>query len=57
MIWTPELAAEAAEKGLKMSSYLDRNDAWSFFNAIDALITTGPTHTNVNDFRAIIITD
>jgi glycerate 2-kinase len=36
-------------------SFLDRNDGFSFFEAIDGLVHTGPTLTNVNDFRAIVI--
>ena len=35
--------------------HLDRHDAYSFFKAHDALVETGPTHTNVNDFRAILV--
>ena len=42
--------------GLKPSDFLDHNDGWGFFNAIDGLVVTGPTHTNVNDFRAILVT-
>lgn len=34
---------------------LDNNDATSYFEAIDALVMRGPTHTNVNDFRAILV--
>ena len=56
VMWNPKVAQAAKEKGLKMSNYLDNNDAWSFFNAAGGLITTGATHTNVNDFRAILIT-
>ncbi|MCV6548083.1 MAG: glycerate kinase [Cohaesibacter sp.] len=37
--------------------YLDRNDAWSAFEVINDLFVTGPTGTNVNDFRAILIED
>ena len=37
--------------------YLNNNDAYSFFESINALIKTGPTRTNVNDFRAILITE
>jgi glycerate 2-kinase len=36
--------------------YLDDNDAYSFFAELDDLVITGPTLTNVNDFRAILIT-
>ena len=35
--------------------YLDNNDSYSFFAATDALFVTGPTHTNVNDLRIILI--
>lgn len=52
---TPDTLATARNKGLKISEYMDRNDAYGFFNAIDALFVTGPTHTNVNDFRALLI--
>jgi hydroxypyruvate reductase len=34
--------------------YLDRNDAYSFFDLVDALIRTGPTHTNVCDLRVVV---
>ena len=34
---------------------LAANDAWSFFDALGDLVTTGPTLTNVNDFRAILV--
>jgi glycerate 2-kinase len=36
--------------------YLDDNDAYSFFAELDDLVITGPTLTNFNDFRAILIT-
>lgn len=45
--------AQALE--LNPEDYLARNDAYSFFEALDALIVTGPTRTNVNDFRAILV--
>jgi len=56
-VWSPEIAANAAKVNLKMSTYLDNNDAWSFFDAANGIVTTGPTNTNVNDFRAIIIVE
>jgi len=37
-------------------AYLQNNDAWSAFDKIDALFISEPTGTNVNDFRAILIT-
>ncbi|MCI1190963.1 hypothetical protein MOJ79_11460, partial [Calidifontimicrobium sp. SYSU G02091] len=33
----------------------DRHDAYSFFAALDDLVVTGPTYTNVNDFRALLV--
>jgi hydroxypyruvate reductase len=36
-------------------NYLDNNDATAFFEAVGGLIVRGPTHTNVNDFRAILV--
>jgi hydroxypyruvate reductase len=52
---TPDTLARAAAKGLRIDSFLDRNDAYGFFSALDDLLVTGPTHTNVNDFRAILV--
>jgi hydroxypyruvate reductase len=48
--------ARAAAAGLNPRARLDDNDAYSFFCAIGDLVMTGPTFTNVNDFRAILIT-
>jgi glycerate 2-kinase len=53
---TPELLAAAAAKDLNPRSFLDRHDGFGFFAELDGLIVTGPTHTNVNDFRAILVT-
>lgn len=41
--------------GTDPQSYLQKNDAYSAFEAVDDLFMTGPTGTNVNDFRAILI--
>ena len=41
--------------GLDSHDYLSRNDAYTFFQVLDRLILTGPTRTNVNDFRAILV--
>ncbi|WP_410283614.1 MOFRL family protein [Halomonas sp.] len=41
--------------GLAPCDYLSRNDAYTFFEALDRLIVTGPAHTNVNDCRAILV--
>ncbi|WP_414473431.1 glycerate kinase type-2 family protein [Microvirga sp. M2] len=47
--------AAAREKGLDLPSYLAANDAYSAFAQLDRLVVTGPTFTNVNDFRAILV--
>ncbi|MDR5901948.1 glycerate kinase type-2 family protein [Halomonas icarae] len=47
--------ARAERLGLDPDAFLSRNDAYTFFQALDRLIVTGPTRTNVNDFRAILI--
>ena len=51
----PDTLARAAEKGIKLADHLARNDACTFFEALDDLVVSGPTHTNVNDFRAVLI--
>lgn len=51
----PSTLARASAHGLKVTDHLARNDAHGFFQALDDLVVTGPTHTNVNDFRAILI--
>ena len=52
---TPDSLQRASDKGMQATSYLDRNDAYGFFDALQNLVVTGPTHTNVNDFRAILV--
>jgi len=47
--------ARAGEMGLDPAKFLADNDSNAFFAAIGALLQTGPTRTNVNDFRAILI--
>jgi hydroxypyruvate reductase len=54
-IVTPDTLARASALGLKASDHLDRNDAYSYFAALDDLVVPGPTFTNVNDFRALLI--
>ena len=51
----PDTLQRAAAKGLKLSDHLLRNDAYGYFSALDDLVVTGPTNTNVNDFRAILV--
>lgn len=52
---TPDTLVRAAQQGLGISDHLSRNDSYRFFAGLDDLLVTGPTHTNVNDFRAIYI--
>lgn len=52
---TPDTLARAAALGLRAGDHLERNDAWSFFEPLGDLVVTGPTFTNVNDFRALLI--
>ena len=54
-IVTPDTLARAQAQGLKAQDYLDRNDAYNFFAPLGDLVVTGPTFTNVNDFRAVLI--
>jgi len=41
--------------GFQPAAFLSDNDAYGFFSATGDLVVSGPTHTNVNDFRAIIV--
>ncbi len=52
---TPDTLARAWAMGMNPRAYLDNNDAHSFFQALGDSVVTGPTLTNVNDFRAILI--
>jgi glycerate 2-kinase len=51
----PETLARARSAGIDPEAALARNDAHSFFAATGGQVVTGPTLTNVNDFRAILI--
>ncbi len=51
----PDSLARAQALDMKIDQFLDRNDAYGFFEPLGDLVFTGPTHTNVNDFRAILI--
>ena len=51
----PPLLARAQAQGLSIDAHLARNDAYGFFSAADGLVVTGPTFTNVNDFRAVLV--
>jgi glycerate 2-kinase len=50
-VWSPRSAAR-----LDAKSCLARHDSYGFFSALGDLVVTGPTRTNVNDYRAILIT-
>ncbi len=52
---TPDTLTRAWAQGMNPRAYLDNNDAHTFFQALGDSVVTGPTLTNVNDFRAILI--
>src|ERR1700691_58409 len=54
-IYGPDSLARAAKVGLDLKAKLAEHDAWGAFDALHDLIVTGPTRTNVNDFRAILV--
>jgi hydroxypyruvate reductase len=51
----PDTLTRAQALGLKAADHLDRNDAYGYFHALGDLVVPGPTFTNVNDFRALLI--
>jgi glycerate 2-kinase len=51
----PDSIARAATRGVSAKAALANNDGYGFFAAIDDLLVTGPTLTNVNDFRAVLV--
>jgi len=52
---SPDSLKRARALGIDPQAMLDGHDAYGFFAALGDLVVTGPTHTNVNDFRAILI--
>ena len=52
---TPSTLARAAALGLSPAEHLHRHDSYSFFAVLGDLVVTGPTFTNVNDFRALYL--
>jgi len=54
-ILAPDSLKRAAKKKLDPARALDNNDGYGFFNALDDLVVTGPTRTNVNDYRVILV--
>ena len=51
----PDTLDRAVARGINAKAYLANNDGHSFFEALKDQVITGPTRTNVNDFRAILI--
>ncbi len=54
-VLAPDSLARAAGNGILAKKLLANNDGYSFFEALNDLVVTGPTRTNVNDFRAILV--
>ena len=54
---TPSTLSRAKSLGINARDMLDQNNSYDFFNSINDLVITGPTKTNVNDFRAIFISN
>jgi len=51
----PDSASRAAKLGLSAKTLLANNDGYSYFQALNDLLVTGPTRTNVNDYRVILV--
>ena len=54
-ILAPDSLARAHAKGVDAVQRLGQNDGYGFFETLDDLVVTGPTRTNVNDYRAILV--
>ena len=54
-IFTPDTLARAKAKGRNPLAMLDDNDGHGFFGLLGDSLVTGPTRTNVNDFRATLV--
>lgn len=54
-VLAPDTLARARAKNLDARQHLSQNDSYGFFSALGDLVLTGPTRTNVNDYRAILI--
>jgi hydroxypyruvate reductase len=54
-IVTPDTLQRADALGLKAREFLERHDSYGFYAALGDLVITGPTYTNVNDFRALLV--
>jgi len=51
----PDSLQRAADNKLDAAKLLDDNDGYGFFSALGDLVVTGPTRTNVNDYRVILV--
>ena len=51
----PDTLTRASSQKLNIDDFMNRNDAYSYFSALNDLVVTGPTYTNVNDFRVLLI--
>jgi hydroxypyruvate reductase len=51
---TPDILAQGAERGVSLETLLEAHDTYEYFAACNLLVRTGPTRTNVNDFRLIL---
>lgn len=54
-IITPNTIKQASDAGVDPQEYLENNDSYHFFKSIDGLVKTGPTYTNVNDYRVFLL--
>jgi len=54
-VMAPDTLSRARQAGIDPTALLDDNDAYTFFEKLGDLVITGPTYTNVNDYRAILI--
>ena len=52
---TPDSLQRCDRLALKPAAFADRNDSYRLFEALGDLVVSGPTHTNVNDFRALLV--
>jgi hydroxypyruvate reductase len=54
-VLAPDALARAAQSGISAKRLLANNDGYSFFEALGDLVVTGPTRTNINDYRVILV--
>ena len=52
---TADALCRARTRNLSARARLDENDGYAFFEGLGDLVVTGPTRTNVNDYRAILV--